>query len=230
MTNEEFIKSISLEGEEWRDVVGWENLYKVSSFGRIATLSHTIDYTSDYDGEIIPKIYKVKQCVRKMYKDRAGYSVVTLRKGKYFKLLKVHRLVAMAFIPNPKNLPQVNHKDEDKSNNTIENLEWCSDLYNNNYGTRNKRIRQKIAKAHKDGRLKGAAKASSKSVVAVSLDDGSTIAFERMSYLHEYGFERHLVSKCCRNIRESYKGYKWYFQSDYEALTNKSKNAIPNPN
>lgn len=71
-----------------------------------------------------------------------GYKAVHIKlaNGKY-KQFKVHRLVATAFIPNPNNYPQVNHKDEDKSNNAVENLEWCTALYNNTYGSRPAKIR-----------------------------------------------------------------------------------------
>lgn len=72
-----------------------------------------------------------------------GYKLVSLklRDGKY-KQYRVHRLVAMTFIPNPYNFPQINHKDENKSNNCVDNLEWCTALYNNTYGSRPNRIRE----------------------------------------------------------------------------------------
>ena len=75
-----------------------------------------------------------------------GYHRVNLCKEGKKKNYYIHRLVAEAFIPNPKGLPQVNHKDEDKSNNCVENLEWCDAKYNMNYGTRNERAAKKLSK------------------------------------------------------------------------------------
>lgn len=68
-----------------------------------------------------------------------GYLYVGLSKQCKTKLHLIHRLVAEAFIPNPLHLPEVNHKDENKLNNNVDNLEWCDSKYNSNYGTRNKR-------------------------------------------------------------------------------------------
>jgi hypothetical protein len=218
MTNQEFIESISLPNEEWRDVVGYEGYYMVSNMGRIATLSHTVDFISIYDGVEVKKTFKAKQCLRKLHQGKHGYMECTLRDSKRTKLMKVHRIVAEAFIPNPQSLPSVNHKDEDKTNNKVENLEWCTCLYNANYGTRNKRLKTSLSNAHKNGLYENTYKVGRKPIVGISLLDGTTIKFERSVDLHEQGFERHLVSKCCRNLRKDYKGYKWMFLSDYEAL------------
>lgn len=73
-------------------------------------------------------------------KNKGGYGVVHLKKDGKCYTPYVHRLVALAFIPNTENLPQINHKDENKLNNRVENLEWCTNQYNCNYGTRNRRI------------------------------------------------------------------------------------------
>ena len=218
MTNEEFIKSISLPNEEWRDVVGFEGYYVVSNLGRIATLSHTVIYTSIYDGVEVKKTFNAKQCLRKLRRGKHGYMECTLRDSKRIKLMKVHRIVAEAFIPNSQNLPSVNHKDEDKTNNKVENLEWCTCLYNDNYGTRNKKLKKSVSNAHKNGLYDNAYRTRRKPIIGISLLDNTTIFFEKLSDLAKQGFERHLVSKCCRNLRRDYKGYKWMFLSDYEAL------------
>lgn len=88
--------------------------------------------------------------------DRYGYKVITMSSGDRKKPQSVtaHRLVAMAFIPNPDNLPSVNHKDEDKLNNRVENLEWCDNLYNTRYGTgqqRSRDARKRPVEAVRDG-------------------------------------------------------------------------------
>jgi transcriptional regulator with XRE-family HTH domain len=113
--------------EEWRDVPGYEGLYKVSSEGRVKQIGQL--YTdgrkgiSTGEGRILnPQI------------SHTGYNFCQLSCAGKRKTVYVHRMVAMAFIPNPDNLPAVNHKDEDKSNNRVDNLEWCTYKYNNNYG------------------------------------------------------------------------------------------------
>ena len=87
-----------------------------------------------------------KEKLIKPYKDSTGYLVVSLRdnKGNTYRK-KIHRLVAQAFLPNPDNLNVVNHKDENKLNNVVENLEWCTTSYNANYGTRNVRIQTALS-------------------------------------------------------------------------------------
>lgn len=116
--------------EIWKDVKGFEGYYKVSSFGRILGLKRK------YSGEhfMSPAL------------DSQGYLVVCLRKPGYKGNKKVHRLVAEAFLPNPNNLPEVNHKDEDKTNNNLDNLEWCTSKYNINYGFGIQRRIETIAK------------------------------------------------------------------------------------
>lgn len=225
MTNEEFIKSISLENEEWRDVVGFEGCYVVSSLGRIATVSHVVNYTSNYNGIQIHRKFNVKSQIRKPYYDKKGYVVTTLRDGKNVKLLKVHRLVALAFIPNPQRLPEVNHKDEDKTNNRVDNLEWCTCKYNCNYGTRNNKIAYHTCQNHRNGSFDNGNKKRRKAIVAISATDGATIFFDKLTDLNNSDFERHTVSKYCKKSDKIYKGYHWMYLSDYETLINKSKNS-----
>lgn len=110
--------------EEWKDIKGYENKYQISNLGRVKAL----DYRRTGKEQIIS------------IKNNKGYSEVALWKDSKRKMFMVHRLVAQAFIPNPNNLPQVNHKDENKTNNIVENLEWCTQSYNNSYGTRLERV------------------------------------------------------------------------------------------
>ena len=118
--------------EIWRPIVGYEGLYEVSSYGRVRSL----------DRYVKGKSYRLhKGKVLSPGKNSRGYlSAVLSYNGKH-KAITVHRLVAETFLPNPDNLPEINHKDEDKTNNSVDNLEWCDRSYNNNYGTA--RIRAK---------------------------------------------------------------------------------------
>lgn len=111
--------------EIWRPVVGYEGLYEVSSYGRVRSLDRYVNNNSFWKGRIL-----------KLSDDGRGYLRAHLCLNNKIKNFLVHRLVAQAFIPNPDNFPQVNHIDEDKSNNCVDNLEWCSIEYNNNYGSR----------------------------------------------------------------------------------------------
>ena len=119
--------------EIWKPIEGYSGRYEVSNYGNVKRVSHE---TKAKDGTI--KTFKEE--LKKQGTDKDGYKTVMLYIGRNRKLFKVHRLVALAFIDNPNNLPMVNHKDENKANNHISNLEWCNCLYNNNYGTRNKRL------------------------------------------------------------------------------------------
>ena len=104
--------------EIWKEIKDYEGLYQVSNLGRVKSST---------------KILKNRLSKR-------GYYIVTLYKNGKSTTKWVHRLVAEAFIPNPDNLPQVNHKDEDKLNNRVDNLEWCTAKYNCNYGTHNSKL------------------------------------------------------------------------------------------
>lgn len=106
------------------------------------------DYRVTENGDIISMDYKRTGVPKKLSPQHNiyGYAIIKLMKSGKSITYKVHRLVAMAFIPNPDNLPHINHKDENKLNNNPNNLEWCDNRYNNNYGTRNKRISKAVTK------------------------------------------------------------------------------------
>lgn len=116
-----------MDGEEWRNVVGFEGKYMVSSYGRVASLSFPIIAGALH--------YCRKPHLLNATNDINGYLSVCLTVSKNkTKRIKVHRLVATAFIPNPENYNIINHKDEDKRNNRADNLEWCTCAYNIRYG------------------------------------------------------------------------------------------------
>lgn len=117
-----------MEKEIWKDISGFPD-YQVSNLGRVKRI-HNIG-RNGLIRILKPSVYS------------NGYKVVNL----LGKRIGVHRLVAMAFIPNPNELPLINHKNENKADNRVENLEWCTQQYNVNYGTRNKRVSEKLSKS-----------------------------------------------------------------------------------
>lgn len=139
-----------MDGEIWKDIKGWENLYQVSNIGRIKSLRDTV-----YSHRTKSTVRVDREKILKPYTDSKGYLLVDLRKNGKRYTRKVHRIVADVFIPNPENLPQVNHKDENKKNNSVNNLEWCNNKYNATYGTAKKRMAEKRNKKVVQISLKG---------------------------------------------------------------------------
>ena len=119
--------------EIWKNIEGFGNKYEVSNLGRVKKKETTKRHY--FGGFSI-----VKEKILIPNKHREGYLYAQLIVDGKKTPIGIHRLVAEAFIENPNNLPFVNHKDENKENNNVENLEWCTREYNNNYGTRLKRI------------------------------------------------------------------------------------------
>lgn len=126
--------------EEWRDIKDYENLYQVSNFGNVRSIDRTIKQYS-YSAKK-NKIYNYKGQILIPAIDKNHYARVVLSKNNKQKHFMVHRLVAEAFIPNPNNLPFINHKNENSLDNNVDNLEWCTQKYNINYGTRTLRMQK----------------------------------------------------------------------------------------
>lgn len=172
--------------EEWREIKDFEGLYQVSNFGRVRSLGN-----KTHSG-----IHFMKN-----YTNSLGYVVVTLSKNGKSKPYRLHRLVAEAFLPNPENLYQVNHIDENKENNRVDNLEWCTQEYNNNYGTRNERS----AKANTNGK-------KSKPVLQFTKSGEFIREWPSVGECERNGYNQGAVSSCCRGEKPHYKGFLWMYK------------------
>lgn len=181
---------------EWRNIKGYECLYEVSDSGLIKSLQR---------GERLLKLTKT---------NKNGYFKVDLYNRGKNKQLLVHRIVAEAFIPNPNNLPVVNHKDENKLNNSVDNLEWVTYKDNTNYGTATQRRiahtdYSKPIYAH-NARING--KKVCRSVVQLTLDGLLIKIYESAAEAFRTTNVRH-ITECCTGQRKSAGGYLWkYFE------------------
>ena len=174
--------------EEWRDIKGFEGAYQVSNLGRVRSLDR--EYIGN-DGHI--KRYKSRIMTRT--DAGKGYYIVMLQYKRKKSQQRVCRLVAEAFCPNPYGYTQVNHIDENKANDCADNLEWCTPVYNTNYGTGIQRRAKKICVPVNQYTLEG---------IFVRRWDSIT---EAQNY---YGSELH-ISACCRNKLTQTGGYKWEY-------------------
>ena len=130
-----------MKNEIWKDVVGYEGKYQVSNLGRVKSLPK-YTYSKGY-----PQLRKERILKPGNTGKYRNYPTVHFSDGKGY---KVHRLVAMAFIPNPNNLPMINHKDKNTFNNCVDNLEWCSNQYNVKYSAKplSAEHKRKLSVAH----------------------------------------------------------------------------------
>ena len=173
-----------LEGEKWKDIPWANGLYSVSSYGRVKS--------------------KRSRKILKLWLSKFGYynCKICINNKEYVK--RVNRLVAELFIPNKYNLPCVNHKDENKSNNNVNNLEWCDAKYNVNYGTRNERAAAKISQKN------------SKAVYCIELNK---IFKSQTEAAKELGISQGNISSCLTGKYKTSGGYHWkYAETSVEEI------------
>lgn len=155
------------------------------------------DYACDEDGNIYSlkwnKIRKLKLC-----SNRDGYLYVCFHINGKRKSPYVHRLIAMTFIDNPDNKPQVNHINGIKTDNSVDNLEWNTIKENSNH-------------AHKNGLHKKGIDKKSKKIKGINIKTGDQINFNSLRDAHRSGFDCSNISKCCKGKQSYHKGYKWYY-------------------
>ena len=192
MTDIEVWKTAVYDGELY------EGLYKVSNWGRILSLN----YKNTGKAELMNP-----------YEVGGGYLQVKLSKNKETKTCLVHRLVAFTFLENPENKPEVNHKDEDKTNNFVflnedgsvdkekSNLEWSTPKENSNHGTRNERIFEKTT----NGKL-------SKPVLQLSLDGELIREYPSIMECERNGFNHQHVCDCCLGKQKTHKGFRFMYK------------------
>lgn len=187
--------------EIWKDIDGYEGLYQVSNLGRIKSLQRYVWRGNGIGGNSI-----VKEKIKKKDITNLGYERTTLSKDNIDKHYSVHRLVAQAFIPNPDNLPVINHKDENPSNNHVDNLEWCTYQYNSIYGTLQERKREKQINHPQ----------KSKVVYQYSLSGELIKEWKSGKEVErQLGFDQGSISKCCSGKQKTCGGYKWEY--NYES-------------
>lgn len=171
--------------EVWKDVDGLEGLYQVSSYGRIKSFRKSNHFFGQQEHYLKPFIKP------------NGYESVTLYDSEHrrYRYL-VHRLVAIAFIPNPLGYDAVNHKDENKRNNHVENLEWCTSAYNNAYGTA--RIRQRLTRGRK--------------IEQLTLEGFPLAVYNSVSIASELtGISKAGINNCCSGKSALSGGYVWRY-------------------
>lgn len=158
--------------EIWKDIAGYEGRYQVSNFGNVKSLA-----------------YK-KHRILKIDINSNGYARVCLSNKKWF---FVHRLVANAFVPNPHQLPVVNHLDENRLNNSFNNLEWCTQKQNLAYSNVGKKINADKCKK----------------LIAINLTAGESLSFRSIREAERLGFNRRTIQGCIQGKYKQHKGYSW---------------------
>lgn len=168
--------------EKWKDIPNYEGLYQVSDYGEVKNVKRGMT---------------LKQC-----KHRLGYLSVMLYKDGQPKRIMVHRLVAMTFLENPNLLGFVNHKDENKTNNRVDNLEWCTREYNLKYGT----VPERISKKRGHGARK------KRRVIQMDADGKIVMTWDSIAQASaETKTQRTSIFECCNGIHKTANGFMWSY-------------------
>ena len=173
--------------EIFKDIEGYENLYQISDQGRVKALGNGGSNAS-------------KEKILKPVKDGKKYLRVNLYKQGKRKMCKIHRLVAQAFIDNPNNYEEVNHRDENPANNAVQNLEWVTPKYNINYGTRNERVAESNTNH------------PNKSKQVLCIETGK-IYPSAMEAARQTGFNKSAIIRCCNGKLKTAYSYTWQYVS-----------------
>lgn len=177
--------------EIWKDIKGYEGLYQVSNLGRVRSLDRIVVYSRNnaihlHKGKVlIPTLNSFGYCRLNLYKNGKNKNVA------------IHQLVAQAFISNPNNLPQINHRNEIKTDNRVENLEYCTAKENQNYGS----CIERRAKKH------------FKSIFQLDLSSKLLKEWNSITQITQtLGYNKSCISETCRGNQNTAYGFKWYYK------------------
>lgn len=186
--------------EIWKDVKDYEGLYKISNHGRIWT-------------------HKYKKYLKQM-KSRGEYLHVSLSKCGVVKKYDVHRLVALNFLPLIEGKNVVNHIDENKTNNHISNLQWCTQKENINHGTG---IQRALETKKTSEKFRKAYEIRAVPVIGINIITGNKVEYESMAAAEKDGFRNGSISNCILGKSNTHAGYKWYKKSKQRTLLDDMK-------
>ena len=188
-----------MKGEIWKDISGYEGLYQVSNMGNVKSLERTVWNNRGYYKTIQERILKGRKVSN-------GYLQVQLCQDGKAKNYLVHRLVASAFLENPMGYTEVNHIDEDKTNNCAKNLEYCSRSYNMTYNGRAKKVGKKVAEK------------LSKPVIAIDKRTGLIIEFVSVHEAsRQTGIDQGNICACLKGRYKSCGGFYWMYKNNNDA-------------
>lgn len=191
------------ESEMWRDIKNYEGLYQISSFGRVKSLEKYVKSPLKNQNKVLRKEKILKQCIR------SKYLCVGLSKEGKTKTFLIHRLVAIAFLPNPEGKREVNHKNGNKIDNSVENLEWCTSSENQLHAYKNK-LQVITEKQREISRLNG-----KRLSMKVNQYDINKNFIQKWNGISEAGRQLKIdptnISYCCKGKRKTAGGFKWEY-------------------
>ena len=206
------------EKEIWVDIEGYEGYYQVSNMGRVRSVERTVWDNRGYYKTVHEKILRTR-------KNGYGYVLITLNQAGKSKTYTVHRLVASAFLDNSDNLPEVNHKDEDKQNNCADNLEYCSRSYNNTYNGRAKKAGKKASEKLKGRKqseecIKKRAEKLSKPIIGIDRVTGLIVEFQSAHEVErQLGIAQQSICACCKGKQKTAGNFYWMYSNNNDGDT-----------